>query len=366
MAKIKKKEVEQTLSPCESIDRYLANENATHHSSTQNFEMQAKRDLLEFLYVNDSKQREYLSKRVKMPPRSFRRNMKILEEKGTLERKKGSGRPLQISGNEKKRLCQIALKSPSASTQNVCDRYNELARTSVSKSTVFRALKLSGVQKKTAKIIPNITPVHEQKRIEFCRTWKNFNFGETWLSDECMFQLHRNKIKLWSSYRKTPRKGFPKFSPKIMVWGAISSKGFYMKIIERGTIDSSKYCEIVGDFIPYATALFPDGWILEQDGATPHTSRKTKDFFAENSVQFLQWPPNSPDINPVENVWMMLKSFVEKKNPKTKDELIQYVQESQHVILPAVRKNLMGSIPTRLGQCLENEGKFVEKWTGTE
>ena len=295
MAKIKKKEVEQTLSPCESIDRYLANENATHHSSTQNFEMQAKRDLLEFLYVNDSKQREYLSKRVKMPPRSFRRNMKILEEKGILERKKGSGRPL-----------------------------------------------------------------------EFCRTWKNFNFGETWLSDECMFQLHRNKIKLWSSYRKTPRKGFPKFSPKIMVWGAISSKGFYMKIIERGTIDSSKYCEIVGDFIPYATALFPDGWILEQDGATPHTSRQTKDFFAENSVQFLQWPPNSPDINPVENVWMMLKSFVEKKNPKTKDELIQYVQESQHVILPAVRKNLMGSIPTCLGQCLENEGKFVEKWTGTE
>ena len=139
-----------------------------------------------------------------------------------------------------------------------------------------------------------------------------------------------------------------------------------MKIIERGTIDSSKYCEIVGDFIPYATALFPDGWILEQDGATPHTSRQTKNFFAENSVQFLQWPPNSPDINPVENVWMMLKSFVEKKNPKTKDELIQYVQESQHVILPAVRKNLMGSIPTRLGQCLENEGKFVEKWTGTE
>ena len=109
MAKIKKKEVEQTLSPCESIDRYLANENATHHSSTQNFEMQAKRDLLEFLYVNDSKQREYLSKRVKMPPRSFRRNMKILEEKGTLERKKGSGRPLQISGNEKKRLCQIVI-----------------------------------------------------------------------------------------------------------------------------------------------------------------------------------------------------------------------------------------------------------------
>ena len=58
-----------------------------------------------------------------MPPRTFRRNMKILEEGGTLERK--SGRPLQISSKEKKHLCQIALKSQFASTRNVCDRYNE-------------------------------------------------------------------------------------------------------------------------------------------------------------------------------------------------------------------------------------------------
>ena len=146
-----------------------------------------------------------------------------------------------------------------------------------------------------------------------------------------------------------------------MVWGAISKKSFYMKIIERGTIDSAKYCQIVGAFIPYATAFFPGGWILEQNGVTPHTSRQTKDFFAQNSVPFLQWPPNYPDNNPVENVWTLLKSSVEKKNPKTKDELIQYVQESQHVISLAVRKNLTGSIPTRLAQCLEIEGKFVRE-----
>ena len=139
---------------------------ATPHSSTPNFEMQAKRDLLEFLNVNDSTNREYLSKRVKMSPSVFRRNLKNLEEGGTLERKKES--------------CRSQL----ASTQNVCDRYNELAGTSVSKLAIFRALKLSGVQKKTAKITPKITPEQEPKIIQFCRTRKNFNFGETWwLSD---------------------------------------------------------------------------------------------------------------------------------------------------------------------------------------
>ena len=77
--------VEQTLLSRDSFDRYLVALIATPHFSTQNFEMQAKRDLLEFLYVNDSTNREYLSKLVKMPPRTFRRNMKILEEGGTLE-----------------------------------------------------------------------------------------------------------------------------------------------------------------------------------------------------------------------------------------------------------------------------------------
>ena len=99
--------------------------------------MHAKLDLLDFLFVNNSNNREYLSKGVKMPPSSFRRNTKVLEEGATMEGKKGSGRPLQFSGNEKKRLCQIALKSQLESTQNVCDCYNELAGASISKSTVF-------------------------------------------------------------------------------------------------------------------------------------------------------------------------------------------------------------------------------------
>ena len=81
MAKCGRNEkVEQTLLPRDSIDGYLVAQTATPHSSTQNFEMQAKHNLLEFSYVNDSTNREYLSKRVKMPPRTFRRNIKILEE----------------------------------------------------------------------------------------------------------------------------------------------------------------------------------------------------------------------------------------------------------------------------------------------
>ena len=138
-----------------------------------------------------------------------------------------------------------------------------------------------------------------------------------------------------------------------------------MKIIERSTIVGAKYCETIGDFIPYATPSFPDGWILEQDGTTPHTSRQTKDFFAKNSVHFRQRPPNSPDNNPVENAWTIPKSFEVKKNPKKKTNSFRMFLNPNLYFRRRVEK-LMSSIPTRLDHCRENEGNILEKWTGTE
>ena len=68
-------------------ETYLVGQIATPDSSTQSFEMQGTRYLLEFLYVNGATNREFLSKRVKMPPRTFQCNMKILKEGGTFESK---------------------------------------------------------------------------------------------------------------------------------------------------------------------------------------------------------------------------------------------------------------------------------------
>ena len=113
----------------------------------------------------------------------------------------------------------------------------------------------------------------------------------------------------------------PKFIVKFGL-DCLSYKGFHLEVVEgNGTINRSTYCDIIREFVPYSNALFENGWILVQDGATPHTAKDTKQFFMENNLQVLQRPANFPDVTSIKNTWNILKQHVEKACSRTKAEL---------------------------------------------
>ena len=319
------------------------------------------RDRLEYLYRNVTLSRKELFIQSGMGLRTFQRAIKILLTGGSLSRREGSGRPPKLDGSDRRRLSAIALKNPLLSTRKVNHRFGEKSGKNVSASTALRNLHISGVGKILPRKIPLLTPLHIRKRIAFSNEWKDYHFQDIFLTDESLFQLYRNTVRVWSSKRgKLPVKPTPKFSPKIMVWGALSYRGFYLTIVEGpGTINGPKYCQILEEFLPYADFLYPAGWILEQDGATPHTCNFTKRFFEENNVQFLQWPPNSPDVNPIENVWQILKDYVEKKNPTNIQELRSYILESQETITQEIQVRLMSATARRLNECTATGGRIL-------
>jgi transposase len=67
--------------------------------------------------------------------------------------------------------------------------------------------------------------------------------------------------------------------------------------------------------------------LLIQDGASCHTAHATKQALHERATQLLWWPANSPDLNPIESVWRLLKSRAQKRFLTTKAELITCIQE---------------------------------------
>ena len=97
----------------------------------------------------------------------------------------------------------------------------------------------------------------------------------------------------------------------IMVWGAISASGPLSLILMNGKYDSKRYCEMLHtSFFHHADSLSPANSIFQQDNAPIRVSGYTLKYLKTQEINVLPWPPQSPDLSPIENVWASLTKRV--------------------------------------------------------
>lgn len=94
-----------------------------------------------------------------------------------------------------------------------------------------------------------------------------------------------------------------------------------------------------------------------QDGARCHTSNWTKDYLAEKKMKYVdEWPPYSPDLNPIENLWANMKIRVSKMRPSTEEELQKCIQKYwDELTLDEINRYCEGYW-TKLKGCKANKG----------
>ena len=117
-------------------------------------------------------------------------------------------------------------------------------------------------------------------------------------------------------------------------------------------------------FLPFINNLeVRNDYTFQEDNASIHTARITKKWKNDNNIKSLPWPAQSPDLNPIENLWDKLESRVRKHNslPKNQNNLWEILQEEWLKLDENICKNLVDSMTHCICAVISNKGKILIK-----
>ncbi len=149
-----------------------------------------------------------------------------------------------------------------------------------------------------------------------------------------------------------------------MLWGYFSAKGAGRLHHIEGRMDGAMYHEILANnLLPSVRALkMGRGWVFQHDNDPKHTARATKEWLRKKHFKVLEWRSQSPDLNPIENLWRELKLHVAQRQPQNLKDLEKTCMEEWAKIPAAVCANLVKTYRKRLTSVIVNKG-FCTKYT---
>jgi hypothetical protein len=144
----------------------------------------------------------------------------------------------------------------------------------------------------------------------------------------------------------------------VTLWGCFCSKGIGAGRIFLGELNKQLYRDILQhNFKQTYERYYPTGvFRLLQDNASPHYNPEVNTWMHHHGIHLIEFPPRSPDLNPIENLLHVLKFRVEHRNPRTAEELERILAEEYEAISEEECATLAHSMHSRLLQCIAFQG----------
>ena len=147
----------------------------------------------------------------------------------------------------------------------------------------------------------------------------------------------------------------------VMIWGCFSTAGTRQIHLCEGRMNQVTYKEVLEQhLLPSARKLYPNcnssNWIFQQDNAACHTAKSVTTWMERKHIRIMSWPAQSPDLNPIENLWNQMKEKMREHKPANKTELFEFLKQEWAAVSREMCQHLVESMPRRMAAVIKNKG----------
>jgi transposase len=243
----------------------------------------------------------------------------------------------------------------------------------VSAATIDRRLVDAGLPGRVARHVFQLTDEHKRQRLSFAHgysRWTEDDWCRIVFADVKTFRGLGRGGQVWVR-RPVGEASNPAYSVahkphpvSVPAWGCFSAAGpGYMAMFE-GSLEAAGLRDIFRDYLlPTVKEQFGEGadwWLLHDNDPGRHKSQVLKAFMHNNYIRPLDFPPYSPDLNPIENLWADMDKCMELTDADTKEELEKVVADTWAATSKEYCSQLARSMPARIQQVIERNGAYTD------
>lgn len=308
-----------------------------------------------------------------IPYPSAKKIVRGFKNTGNVENLPRSGRPTKVTAATERALLRNAKKY----RRKPLHQLTIESGSNISTTTVRRVLHRNNYHRCVAVTKPLLRDYHIRDRLAWAEYRKDFgaiDFEITIFSDECYICLDDKHRRVFVT--RLPEEKFckeciiPKFkqSPiRAMVWGCIiAGRRGPLVVLDYpggrgGGMTAVRYQEQVLEGALhgfYEEMKCEKGLVnFQQDNARCHTAKTTLQWFEAAGISLVDHPANSPDLNPIENIWHELKEHVRRLGPvTTQDGLKAAIRQAWEIISVEDINKYIYQMPECVAAVLEAKG----------
>lgn len=317
---------------------------------------------------NEGKSLSEIAGVIKRPRSSVQYVLQNFKKTNSLETAPGRGRKAKLTDRHHRIILREIKQKPKLSAPKLADSLFQNDNIIVSPQTIRNVLHDKGYRGCVARKKPFISAKNKKKRLEYAQKyvvkpeefWQNVIF-----TDESKFNIFGSdgQVRVWrkpnteldpQNLRPTVKHG----GGHVMVWGAFSASGPGNLTFIESTMDRFIYLDILKTHLKASAVKLGHGSDFQfvQDNDPKHASKIIKEWLLYNVKSTLPHPPQSPDLNSIENLWDHLERKIREHPIQNKNQLKDVLTEEWQKISPETTQKLALSMKRRLQSVIAAKG----------